>query len=260
MSGADHGRTPAIDNGMAGRAKSAAGSNRESSRKLRARPTAPRQMHSRDRAGDVQQDVGRRRKPAVAVHLRQFCEYGQQACPEDTSQVDSREARRPFAEEISKRHVQQDVPNDVSHRELRRRRERNPDDLGPVRVGSKCGPGDDRRDNHTDPEDQIPANCRTGSVWCAGDVCSPARIFTGRLFSRRGIGHVVCGSNVQGGLYASAGRTVHLCLWRRANAVAARYPGLDPGDVYHALRCLEHSPEARLRRGLSRGRLRAHAR
>jgi len=49
-------------------------------------------------------------------------------------------------------------------------------------------------------------------------------------------------------------------LWRRAQAVADSHPGLDPGDVYHALRCLELSPEARLRRGLSRGRLRAHAR
>jgi hypothetical protein len=35
---------------------------------------------------------------------------------------------------------------------------------------------------------------------------------------------------------------------------------VDPGDVYHALRCLELTPAERLRRGLSRGRLRAHAR
>ena len=49
-------------------------------------------------------------------------------------------------------------------------------------------------------------------------------------------------------------------LWRRAHEVVAAHPTLDAGDVYHALRCLELSPEERLRRGLSRGRLRAHAR
>lgn len=32
------------------------------------------------------------------------------------------------------------------------------------------------------------------------------------------------------------------------------------GDVYHALRCLALTPAERLRRELSRGRLRAHAR
>src|SRR6185503_7546291 len=30
--------------------------------------------------------------------------------------------------------------------------------------------------------------------------------------------------------------------WRRAHELAARSPGTDPGDVYHALRCLELSP------------------
>jgi len=49
-------------------------------------------------------------------------------------------------------------------------------------------------------------------------------------------------------------------LWQRAYEVAAAHPGVDPGDVYHALRCLELTPAERLRRGLSRGRLRTHAR
>jgi hypothetical protein len=49
-------------------------------------------------------------------------------------------------------------------------------------------------------------------------------------------------------------------LWRRAHEIVTRYPNLDAGDVYHALRALELAPSERLRRGLSRGRLRAHAR
>ena len=49
-------------------------------------------------------------------------------------------------------------------------------------------------------------------------------------------------------------------LWARAHAIAKLRPDVDVGDVYHALRCLEVSPAERLRRGLSRGRLRAHAR
>jgi hypothetical protein len=49
-------------------------------------------------------------------------------------------------------------------------------------------------------------------------------------------------------------------LWRAAHQIAERHPGVDAGDVYHALRCLELTPAERLRRGLSRGRLRAHAR
>ncbi|HEY6358869.1 MAG TPA: hypothetical protein VIX35_11525 [Vicinamibacterales bacterium] len=49
-------------------------------------------------------------------------------------------------------------------------------------------------------------------------------------------------------------------LWQRAYALANAHPNVDAGDVYHALRCLELAPTARLRRGLSRGRLRAHAR
>jgi hypothetical protein len=34
-------------------------------------------------------------------------------------------------------------------------------------------------------------------------------------------------------------------LWRQAHRIAAEYPGMDPGDVYHALRCLELPPAAR---------------
>ncbi|GMV22446.1 MAG: hypothetical protein AMXMBFR57_23950 [Acidimicrobiia bacterium] len=49
-------------------------------------------------------------------------------------------------------------------------------------------------------------------------------------------------------------------LWQRAYALASDAPAVDPGDVYHALRCLELPPEERLKRGLSRGRLRTHAR
>jgi hypothetical protein len=45
-------------------------------------------------------------------------------------------------------------------------------------------------------------------------------------------------------------------LWRRAHEIAATHAGIDAGDVYHALRCLELSPTERLRQGLSRGRLR----
>jgi hypothetical protein len=49
-------------------------------------------------------------------------------------------------------------------------------------------------------------------------------------------------------------------LWRRAHLIAAGHPDADPGDVYHVLRCLELEPIERLRRGLSRGRLRTYAR
>jgi hypothetical protein len=48
--------------------------------------------------------------------------------------------------------------------------------------------------------------------------------------------------------------------WQRAHAIARECPGVDPGDVYHALQCLELEPAERLRRGLSRGRLRAYSR
>lgn len=49
-------------------------------------------------------------------------------------------------------------------------------------------------------------------------------------------------------------------LWQRAHAVAASSPGIDAGDVYHALRCLELTPAERLKQGLSRGQLRTHSR
>ena len=48
--------------------------------------------------------------------------------------------------------------------------------------------------------------------------------------------------------------------WQRAYDIVRGHPNLDVGDVYHALRCLELSPAERLRRGFSRGRLRAYAR
>ena len=49
-------------------------------------------------------------------------------------------------------------------------------------------------------------------------------------------------------------------LWRKARAIAASNPELDPGDIYHALRALERAPSERLRAALQRGRLRAHSR
>jgi hypothetical protein len=48
--------------------------------------------------------------------------------------------------------------------------------------------------------------------------------------------------------------------WARAYEIARAHPGIDAGDVYHALRCLELTPAHRLRQALSRGRLRAYAR
>jgi hypothetical protein len=49
-------------------------------------------------------------------------------------------------------------------------------------------------------------------------------------------------------------------LWAQAHRIAEAQPGIDAGDVYHTLRCLELSPSERLARGLSRGRLCARAR
>ena len=49
-------------------------------------------------------------------------------------------------------------------------------------------------------------------------------------------------------------------LWREAHAIARATAGVDPGDIYHALRCLELPPAARLRRGLTRVRHRPHTR
>lgn len=49
-------------------------------------------------------------------------------------------------------------------------------------------------------------------------------------------------------------------LWAEAHRIAEAHPGIDAGDIYHTLRCLELSPSERLARGLSRGRLCARAR
>jgi hypothetical protein len=48
-------------------------------------------------------------------------------------------------------------------------------------------------------------------------------------------------------------------VWREAHAIVAGHPGLDAGDVYHALRALDLSPAERLHRGLTRVRRRPHA-
>lgn len=45
-------------------------------------------------------------------------------------------------------------------------------------------------------------------------------------------------------------------VWRRAHAIVAKHPHLDPGDVYHVLINLQRSPSERLRRGLAHARLR----
>lgn len=42
--------------------------------------------------------------------------------------------------------------------------------------------------------------------------------------------------------------------WREAHSIAAANPWMDPGNVYHALRCLEFPPAQRLGRGLTRVR------
>ena len=41
-------------------------------------------------------------------------------------------------------------------------------------------------------------------------------------------------------------------LWRRAMAIASKYPGMDVSGVFHVLCNLRRSPEERLRRGLGR--------
>ena len=48
--------------------------------------------------------------------------------------------------------------------------------------------------------------------------------------------------------------------WREAYAIAAANPGVDPGDVFHALGCLDLPPALRLLRGLTRARIRPHRR
>jgi hypothetical protein len=47
-------------------------------------------------------------------------------------------------------------------------------------------------------------------------------------------------------------------LWREAHRIAAANPGVDPGDVYQALRSLDLPPAERLRRGLTRVRNRPY--
>jgi hypothetical protein len=47
--------------------------------------------------------------------------------------------------------------------------------------------------------------------------------------------------------------------WREAHRIASANPDLDPGDVYHALNCLDLDPSERLRRGLTRVRPRPHS-
>jgi len=49
-------------------------------------------------------------------------------------------------------------------------------------------------------------------------------------------------------------------MWRRAHEIVGDEAGIDVGDVYHALQCLDLTPIERLRRGLGRGRLRLYAR
>lgn len=47
-------------------------------------------------------------------------------------------------------------------------------------------------------------------------------------------------------------------LWNEAHEVVAEQPDLDVSDVYHVLRNLKLSPAERLRRGLTRVRVRPH--
>ena len=49
-------------------------------------------------------------------------------------------------------------------------------------------------------------------------------------------------------------------LWHKAHAIVESRLDLDVSDVYHALRNLRLDPVERLRRGLTRVRVRPHAR
>ena len=49
-------------------------------------------------------------------------------------------------------------------------------------------------------------------------------------------------------------------LWNKAREIVLARPDLDAGDVYHALRTLQLPLSERLRRGLTRVRVRPHAR
>jgi hypothetical protein len=56
---------------------------------------------------------------------------------------------------------------------------------------------------------------------------------------------------------ARAWKERHERLWAEALRIVAEKPELDVSGVYHVLCNLERTPEDRLRKGLSRGRLRA---
>ena len=47
--------------------------------------------------------------------------------------------------------------------------------------------------------------------------------------------------------------------WRRAHEIAAKYPTLDAGDIYHVLCTLDETPSQRLHRSLAHARLRPRA-
>ena len=49
-------------------------------------------------------------------------------------------------------------------------------------------------------------------------------------------------------------------LWTEAHAIVSDRPDLDVSDVYHVLRNLKLPPAERLRRGLTRVRVRPHSR
>ena len=49
-------------------------------------------------------------------------------------------------------------------------------------------------------------------------------------------------------------------LWRKAYGIVEHRPDLDVSDVYHVLRNLQLTPAERLRRGLTRVRVRPHSR
>lgn len=71
----------------------------------------------------------------------------------------------------------------------------------------------------------------------------------------------VCGPEIQNLTEDERAWVYHSeALWREAHGIAAANAGVDPGDVYHALRCLELPPAERLHRGLTRVRDRSHLR
>jgi hypothetical protein len=48
--------------------------------------------------------------------------------------------------------------------------------------------------------------------------------------------------------------------WRRAHDIAAKNPGIDPGDIYHVLCTYYETPSERVRRSLAHARLRSRTR